>query len=224
MKTSLPWRIACTENGLVRQVCRALQPIGVAAFFLLLPHAALSEQVEKPAAVSMSRMQELGDEGKQLENSVGEWDVVFSFWSAPDAEPIVTKGLIAERRMVGLYQQEIIQPGPEAKIADFRRMAYLTFSRVEGRWQFVSLDTRFPVGLMPAYSFGKQKTGEPLRLIFEPIAFAGMGQEVEGHMMRSNLLITRKNADHEIFQQYFIASDGSEREWLAVQYEYTRRR
>jgi len=204
-------------------VLRAFQLIGIFVFALAQPCISTMAQGVNPEAVPISRMQELGDEGKQLASSVGQWDVLFTMWPAPGAEPVVTKGLVAERKMVGIYQQEIMKPAPGTKTPDFTRMAYVTFSRVEGRWQYVSLDTRFPVGLMPAYSFGKAKPGEPLKLIFEPIAFAGTGTEVEGHMMRSDLSITREN-DREVFQQHFISSDGTEREWLAVQYVYTRRK
>ena len=59
---------------------------------------------------------------------------------------------------------------------------------------------------------------------FEPLGFIGFGSEVEGRMIRSNLVITRDGDDHEFARQYWITSDGTEREWLAVQYEYTRRR
>ena len=116
-----------------------------------------------------------------------------------------------------------MKPLPGSSTPDFRRLAYLTFSRVEGRWQYVSMDTRLPVGIMPAWSFGKEANGK-LTLQFEPIAFVGMGQEVEGRMLRSNLVVVRESDDYEKTQQFWITSDGTEREWLAVQYEYTRKR
>jgi hypothetical protein len=42
-------------------------------------------------------------------------------------------------------------------------------------------------------------------------------------MMRSNFVITRDGDNHELMQQYWVASDGSGREWLAVQYDCKRR-
>jgi hypothetical protein len=38
------------------------------------------------------------------------------------------------------------------------------------------------------------------------------------------MVITRAGADRELKQQHFIQADGTGVEWLAVQYEYTRRR
>jgi hypothetical protein len=65
-----------------------------------------------------------------------------------------------------------------AGIPDFRFIEYLTFNRVEVRWQYVSMDTRAPIGLVPARS--------------------------------------------DVSRQYWTMAGG--REWLAVEYEYTRRR
>lgn len=42
--------------------------------------------------------------------------------------------------------------------------------------------------------------------------------------MRSSYVLTLTRADHETARQYWIQADGTGREWLAVEYEYTRRR
>ncbi len=75
-----------------------------------------------------------------------------------------------------------------------------------------------PVGIMPAWSYDKGDVRK-LTLVFEPIAFVGLGNEVEGRMTRSNLVITRDSDDHDLSQQYFVRADGSGQVWLAVQYE-----
>ena len=69
---------------------------------------------------------------------------------------------------------------------------------------------------------GPDDVERPLRLEFDDIAFVGLGREVEGRMLHSNLVITRQSDDHSIVQQYMIAADGSGRQWLAVVYEYSR--
>lgn len=61
-------------------------------------------------------------------------------------------------------------------------------------------------------------------MVFESLAFVGLGGEVEGRMIRSNLEITRDGDDHEFVRQYWVQADGTTRRWLAVEYEYTRRR
>jgi Protein of unknown function (DUF1579) len=182
---------------------------------------ALVAPVQLPAQSSGSpaSAQGGGDESQLLARTVGTWDVITTFRFAPDSAPVVTRGVVAERRMVGAYLEEVMRPGPGSELADFRRISYLTYGKTEGRWQYVSLDTRLPVGIMPAFSFGKE-TDRKLTLQFEPMGFAGF----DGRMMRSNLVITRVSEGRELAQQYWIAADGTGREWLAVQYEYIRRR
>jgi hypothetical protein len=146
-----------------------------------------------------------GPEDKQLAKRVGVWDATFTIWPAPGAKPSVVKGLIVEREMVGpLLLQENLHPAA-------------------GSTTLVSMDTRFPVNIMPAWSFGPEKNGV-LSLLFEPLGFVGFGPEVEGRMMRSDMVITRKDADHELKQQHFVLAKGTGTEWLEVQYEYTRRK
>jgi hypothetical protein len=181
---------------------------------LLFPAPLAAQSNRSTSSANLS-----GHENQRLARSTGTWDVVTTFRFAPDSASVVTRGVVAERKMVGAYLEEVMTPAPGSKVADFRRIAYLTYNKVEGRWQYVSLDTRLRVGIMPAYSFGKENDRK-LTLQFEPLGFVGY----DGRMMRSNLVITRTSDDRDLAQQYWIAADGTGREWLAVQYEYTRRR
>jgi hypothetical protein len=193
----------------------------VALFAVLSSFAATDTQPPAPSAAE--RMQQSGPEEQQLKQRTGTWTVKATFRPTPDAKPMVTEQLVAERKMVGLYLEETMHPDVGAKVPDFRRLAYQYYSRVEGRWQYVSIDTRFPVGIMPAYSFANESDGK-LTMVFESLAFVGLGKDVEGRMIRSNLEITRESNDHEFVRQYWVQSDGSGRVWPAVEYEYTRRR
>ncbi len=174
-----------------------------------------------PPRSAIQRMQEAGPESEDLARRTGTWTVVSTLRLTPDATPIVTTDIVAERTMIGLYLQEVMKPS-DSKTADFRRISYLTYYRVEGRWQYVSLDTRFPVGIMPAWSFEKEVEGK-LTLEFPSFAFVGFGQQVQGRTIHSNLVMTRDNNDHEFTRMYWTQADGSGRTWMAVQYEYTRK-
>jgi len=177
-------------------------------------------QTRAPSAAE--RMQASSPETDELTRRTGTWDVVSTVQLAPEAAPIVTRGIVAERVMVGRYLQETMHPASASDPA-FTRLAFQYYDRVAGRWQYVSMDTRFPVGIMPARSFGPEE-GRVLRLEFDDIAFVGLGVAVEGRTLHSNLVITRDTDEHEVLQQYMIAADGTARRWLAVTYEYTRRR
>jgi hypothetical protein len=180
-----------------------------------------TQNATKPGQSAAERMLAPDAHGVALAQRVGAWNVVSTLRLRPDATPIVRKDVVADRRMVGIYLEEVMKPLAPSSNQGFCRIAYLTYSRVEGRWQYVSIDTRFPVGIMPAYSSGGETPGK-IELEFQPIAFVGLGQDVDGQMVRSNFVISWDGPDRETARQYWIAADGTGRQWLAVQYDYTR--
>jgi hypothetical protein len=165
------------------------------------------------------RMLERGPEDQSLAKRQGSWNVVMTMQIAPDAKPIVIKGIIAERTMVGLYLQETMRPA-DARLPDFTRFAYLTHNKVESRWQYSSMDTRAPVGIMFAKSYGPQ-TATQLNLHFEGFALPGFGPEVEGRFLRARHVVSWESETRDVARQYWTGVGG--KEWLAVQYEFTRR-
>jgi len=158
-----------------------------------------------------------------LRSRTGTWEVVTTMWPKPGAAPVVTRGLVAERAMVGPILQEIMRPAPGSSAADFRRIDYMHFDRVEGRWKYVSMDTRFPVSIMPASSFA-DADGDTINFRFDSQAFVGFGSQVEGRFMVCTMSISRPDADHETKKQYFNMAYGDGQPWLFVQYEYVRKR
>lgn len=183
----------------------------------------LASGADKPRQpLAAERLNAVDTQTQALADRTGTWEVVAKFQPSADAKPVTTTGLVAERRMMGRYLSEVMRPAAGTNTPDFERIAYLTFSAVEGRWQYVSLDTRFPVGIMPAYSFDQGAPGK-VTLEFAPIAFVGMGADVEGRMLRSNLVVTHDGKDHDVVQQFWVSSDGSGRRWLGVEYDYRRR-
>ena len=163
------------------------------ALLLLLPAAALAQPQVPPVAASLN---ELGPENAQMAQRVGTWDVTEMVWDTPKAAPVVTTGLIAERRMVGQMLQETLRSAadPSGKAL---RMDYLSFNRVEGRWEYVSIETRAAVGLMTAQSYGRDEDGRIL-LTFQPFALPGPGPEASGQMLRMRQEIIGPAADRDV--------------------------
>ena len=181
--------------------------------------AAANEDQNPPSAVA--QMSRPGGHEALLAAQAGTWNVVATMWPAPHAAPIVTRGLVAERAMIGAYLQEIMQPAPGSKVSDFRRLDYLNFDHVEGRWKYVSMDTRFPVSIMPAKSTG---IAEDARIVlqFEPQAFVGFGANIEGRFMLSDMVVTSSDKDHQVKEQRVNTANGTGESWLFVRYEYVR--
>lgn len=175
-----------------------------------------------PAACAAERLNELGPENAAMAAYAGLWDVTETVWDRPGGDPVTATGLVAERRMIGSYLQEFIRPAADKAGQDIKRIDYLSFQRVEGRWKYVSIEMRAPVGIMPAYSFDRGDA-DALVLVHDPFAITGGGAEVAGRMLRMNTVITRQGPDRDVKNQHFILPDGTGTAWLAHRYAYARR-
>jgi hypothetical protein len=174
-----------------------------------------------PPRSANDRMLEGGPEAAWLASRSGTWDVVMTLRPTAQATPVVVKDLIAERTMIGPYLQEIMRPRAGSSVADFHRIEYLTYNRVEARWQYVSMDTRVPIGLMTATSVGDEPSTS-ITVYFENFAIPGFGPELEGRFFRARPQTTRESDDRDITRQFWTSVGKSE--WLAVQYVYSRKR
>jgi hypothetical protein len=189
----------------------------VAALIFAAAHAA-NPPGGDTAAASMNAP---GPEAAALAARAGLWDVVETSWPQPGAAPEIVRGQVAERRMVGLYLQEMLHPA--ATDEHVNRLDYLGFNHVTGRWEYLSMDTRVAAGLMPAWSFG-QDPAERIRIQFEPFALPGSGASVSGQLLRMEEFIDHPDPDTETKDQYFILADGSGTRWLGHRYAYARRK
>ncbi|WP_342722406.1 hypothetical protein AAFG07_24380 [Bradyrhizobium sp. B097] len=174
------------------------------------------------AVPAAERLNELGPENAAMAAYAGMWDVTETAWNKPGGDPVTTTGLVAERRMIGSYLQEVIRPASDTSKQDIKRIDYLSFQRVEGRWKYVSIEMRAPVGIMPAYSFDRGD-GKSVVLVHDPFAIRGGGSDVAGQMLRMNTVVTRDGPDRDVKNQHFILSDGAGTVWLAHRYAYARR-
>ena len=189
------------------------------AIALAFPLLAAGQAQAAPSAAK--RMNTLGAENSLLAQRVGTWDVTETVRSAPGAAPTANHYRVT-RKMIGSFFQEIAVPEPGAVDPDFRRIYYLSFNRVEGRWKYVSMVTNSPVGLMPAASFGPSQNGT-IALQFEPFAVAGPGANVTGQMLRMDEIITLQDANHDHAEERFRMADGGGKMWVAYRYDYMRR-
>lgn len=197
----------------------AAATVALAGAFDLRPAFA---QGTSAATTAMARMQELGPENAALAARVGLWDVTETVWAAPGAAPVTTAGLVAERRMHGAFLQEYLRPSSDARGEHVARIDYLSFNRTEGRYEYVSMDTRAPVGIMTAQSFTRG-THASIEVVFQPFTVPAAGSKVVGEMLRMNETIVSHGPDRDEKLQYFVLSDGTGAQWLAHRYAYVRR-
>ncbi len=192
--------------------------LGAAIGLALVPLPSPAQDAP-PAA---RRLMQLGPENEQIAGRAGLWDVTQTVWDAPGAAP-KSVALVAERRMIGSLLQETLHPAADGLGGPINRIDYLKFNRVEGRWDYVSLDTTAVVGIMPAWSYTRGDGGSIL-LSFQPFATVGSGAAPSGQMLRMEQVISFTGPDQDTKDQYFILADGSGTKWLAIRYAYARRK
>ena len=202
--------------------------LAAALCVVLLPAMAFAQAPAAPP-VTADDLLSPGPEAQALSARAGIWDVSFTSWDRPGAAPITLTGLVAERRMFGPMLQEILQPAPHASVPGFVRVDQLTYNRLEGRWDYVSMDSRAASGLMPAWSLDHDPAPriflsfQPFASALSPLAPAGSPVAVGGTLTRMEQVDTMQDADHETKDQYFTFADGVATKWLFKRYSYVRR-
>ena len=168
------------------------------------------------------RLIQLGPEGQALAKRAGTWDASFTSWDKPGAAPVTTSGLMAEREMIGPMLEERLHPVPGSSGPSWTRIDDITFNRTEGRWDYMSMDTRVAAGMMSAWSLDHDPA-ERIFVSFLPFSTPGEGSSVTGQMLRMEQVIIRQDDDHDVKDQYFTVADGVGTKWLAKRYSYVRR-
>jgi hypothetical protein len=186
--------------------------------------AAQAHQKGDAAAITLAndRLILPGPEAQMLAERVGTWDATFTSWERPGAPPVTTRGLVAEREMIGPMLQERLHPDVGNPGPSWVRIDDLTFNRTEGRWDYMSMDSRVSAGIMVAWSLDHDPAARVF-LSFLPFSTPGTGQDVSGQMLRMEQIVIHQDADHETKDQYFMSADGVATKWLAKRYSYTRR-
>jgi len=161
-------------------------------------------------------------EHNYLQSKVGEWSVVMTFRPTADVPPQIVNGIVAERTMIGDYcLHEIMHPAADAKMPDFKRLCDFAYNKNEQRWDYVSIDTRITAGIM--YFTYQGSTSNEITSFINSFPNPGMGpgQKGRGQALYARNVVVKINKDHDMVKQYWRLIDKTE--WLAVQYDYTRK-
>jgi hypothetical protein len=172
-------------------------------------------------AQTVNPIQQKRADSERLKKMVGKWLVTMSLRPTPDAAPLIQKGLVADRSMVGDFcLNESMHPGSVTKIPAFQRISDLAYNVNENRWDYMSVDTRITAGIMYFMNFESNQDSITSYIISFP--YPGFGPDLigRGQAVYSRNVIIKIDDDHDIVKQYWRLTDKPE--WLAVQYEYTR--
>lgn len=162
------------------------------------------------------------DRWSALGARVGTWRVQATILETADADPFIEEGLRATRRMCGPYLEESMGAAPGSGKPDFVRPVYLRHFAEQRRWQYVSLDGRFPIGVLPAWSDGDEADGV-LRMRYVEPGFDGLGELIERRIVGTEIVLTLDGPDHDMAEQYWKdVADPVATPWVGVRYDYWR--
>ena len=186
---------------------------------LTLMLAAAGVLVTAPALGQSDPEESATRETVALSAQEGVWTVTDTFWARPGGAPVVSTGLVADRRMVGGLLEETLHAADSSHPL---RIDYLGYDATAGQWCYVSIEARVPVAPMSASSF-ERDAPDRITLRFNAFAAPPIAPGWAGRMLRMEEVIARDGPDHETKDQYFILADGTATPWLAHRYDYQRR-
>jgi hypothetical protein len=184
---------------------------------LLLPAIARSQEL-----TSIEQVTALGPEYDLVKPMVGTWQVQQRIWLKPGGDPITLPPIIARRKLVGHFLEEVMEPVPGKDVQPFTRTTYLNYNNANQHWEYIVLDTRYPV-MMFETSYDNQVKGNTLTLYLPAfVAPPGWDPPFAGRLAKQRRTIEFEGADLNVMKQYWTLPAG--KEFLAMEYIYKRRK
>jgi Protein of unknown function (DUF1579) len=158
----------------------------------------------------------------------GTWDVRQRMWPASDAEAINLPSAVAQRRLIGnSFIEEVMQLAAGSKEEPFTRIAYFNYNPINQQYEYFSIDTRAPQ-MMSEKSFERgiqSKIPDPgIVNMFGESFVAPRWGEFTNAPFRYRFEIGPVERNHQVARLYLTPQlAGGAREFLAFEYEYTRR-
>lgn len=189
-----------------------LHPFFVVFTVLLFPFSAFAQFEDAETSPLLGAM-------------AGTWDVVQKTWAEPEVEATELPAAVVNRRLVnGTYLQEEMTLAPDAPGEPFNRSSYINYNGVGGYYEYFSVDSRAPQQMhyrAPKGTIDEQGT---IRLDGGVFTAAEWGEEKNVNFTyRAEISPIRSG--QQTFRLFLTPTQGNDpQEFLAFQYDYTKRR
>jgi hypothetical protein len=162
-----------------------------------------------------------GPEYDWLKPLAGNYEVTMQIWPKPGAQAIPLGTFKVTRQFIGNFLQEIMEPLPGTNTPPFSRITYLSFNKINMRWEYVVMDTRFPVMMFETSFDGKIIDGKELITYLPSFPIPAMiGKELAGQMAKQRRDFIIESPERDSMHQYWTLPSG--KEYLAIEYVYKR--
>lgn len=183
-------------------------------------------QTPKTASDGLSGIEQvvaLGPEYDLVKPMAGTWQVQQRVWLKPGGEPITLPPIVARRRLVGHFLEEVMEPVPGKDVQPFSRITYLNYNNANQHWEYIVLDTRYPVMMFETSYDNKVENGNTLTLYIPSFVMApGWDPAFTGRLGKQRRTIQWEGPDLNIVKQYWTLPAA--KEFLAIEYVYKRQK
>jgi hypothetical protein len=170
-------------------------------------------------SLKMDSILKQGPEYNFINPLVGHWHVIQTIYAMGEQKALSQDTFKVESKMIGNFLQETMRPIKENKTNTFTRTSYLNYNRSNQRWEYIVLDTRYPLmmfetGFSPVTADGRITLNLDAFIVppFWGMSYAGM-------LGRQRRVITFKK-DVTINEQYWTLP--GRKEFLAIKYIFKR--
>ena len=168
---------------------------------------------------TMEKVLLTGPAYKALRSLEGNWNVEMRVYPDAGAKPIISY-MVARRVLSGHFLMEIMTARPGSKDAKFNRTAYFNYNNAGSCWEYIVLDSRYPVMMFETSKDTAQTTRELTLFLPSFITPPGENKQLAGKDASERRTISFVSPDKTITKQYWTLT--SKPEYLAIEYTYTR--
>jgi hypothetical protein len=157
-----------------------------------------------------------------ISRQVGNWTTRQRVWSSPGTEPIELPPMVVSRRMVrGVFLEEVMEAAPGSDQDPFTRVAYLSFNPINRRFEYVTLDSRYPPIMFETSVDDKIEDGRAIILYVTGFTTpSGFGEIPPREWASQRRLLIVQDSDTTLCRQYWTLPQSAP--FLAMEYTYKR--
>ncbi len=167
--------------------------------------------------LSMDSILKQGKEYEKVKALIGNGTVIQTIYKM-DGTVIAKDELKYERKMVGNFLQETITPKVISEKNNFQRISYLNYNRTNLHWEYIVLDTRFPL-MMYETAVTNQNSSDSIITYLDAFVLPPFfGKEYTGLLTRERRIIIFNENGNYIHRQYWTIP--AHKEFLAIEYNF----
>ena len=142
-----------------------------------------------------------GEHHKHLDPLIGEWVGEFKIWMEPGGEPMVSKGTISRKWILGdRFVHEVVEATSDW--GAFRGIGFLGYNNVDGQYEAIWMDSMSTGIYFETAAYDPDSKMLRTRGTYRDPA--------SGHVLQSRGVMDLSNPNRHVYEGYMTGPDGKE--------------